>query len=205
MDTMALRTLAFPYRLMLPGKRGLILFMTLDTERIGILSGLGKIRPGPVMATFTLTGNNRLMHHRLQQALLVAGMGVMTTQTIPLQKIPLVRFAHGFLAALVTLETKAVRFLYQQKRIFALMGSMAGNTSLAEWSMDILFLILNTIMASVTNLFLLFQQQSWIGGVMACVAGGAVPFSHRIVDGNRARLRRNGLMAAETQIRFILP
>lgn len=79
MDAMALRALALPHRLMLPGKRCLILFMALDTERICFLSGLDKIRPGSIMTAFALTGNYRLMHHRLQQAFLVAGMRVMAT------------------------------------------------------------------------------------------------------------------------------
>lgn len=202
---MALRTLAFPYRLMLPGKRGLILFMTLRTERIRFLPGLDKIRPGSIMAAFTLTGNNRLMHHRFQQTFFVAGMRVMATQAISLQEIPLMGFAHGVLAALMTLETEAVRFLHQQAGMLALMGGVTADTSFAEWSMNILFFILTAIMTSVADLFLLFQQQAGIRGVMACVTGGAVPFSHRLMDGNRARFRSHGLMATQTQIRFILP
>ena len=79
MNAMTLRALAFLHRLMLPGERGLILFMTLDTEEIGLLSGLGKIRPGPIMAASTLTGNHRLVDHGFQQPLVVAGMRVMAT------------------------------------------------------------------------------------------------------------------------------
>ena len=78
MHTMALRALAFLNRLMLPSERGLILFMTLNAEQIGILRGLGKIRPGPVMAASALAGKNRLMDNGFQQTLLVAGMGVVT-------------------------------------------------------------------------------------------------------------------------------
>lgn len=205
MNAMTLRTLAFLHRLMLPGEHGLILFMALDTEGIRLLRRLDEIRPGSIMAALTLTGNYRLMHHCLQQALAVAGMRVMAAQTVSLQKIPLVRFAHGFLAALVALETKAVRLLHQQAGLLALMGGVTGNTSLAEWGMDIFFLKTGAIMASVAQLFLLLQQQAGIGRIMACVTGRTIPLFHRLVDGNRARLRRHGLMAAEADIRFFLP
>lgn len=123
-------------------------------------------------------------------------MRVVAAQTVPLQKIPLVRFAHGFLAALVALETEAVRLLHQQAGLLALMGSVTGSTSLAEWGMDIFFLEKGAIMASVAQLFLLLQQQTGIGGVMACVTGRTIPLFHRLVAGNRARIRRHGLMAA---------
>ena len=123
-------------------------------------------------------------------------MRVMTAQTVPFQKIPLVRFAHGFLAALVALETEAVRLLHQQAGLLAFMGSVTGSTSLAEWGMDIFFLKKGAIMASVAQLFLFLQQQAGIGGIVACVTGGTIPLFHRLVAGNRARLRRHGLMTA---------
>lgn len=132
-------------------------------------------------------------------------MGAMAAQTVPFQKIPLVRFAHGFLAALVALETEAVRLLHQQAGLLALMGGVAGSTSLAERGMDIFFLKKGAIMASVAQLFLLLQQQAGIGGVMACVTGGTIALFHRLVTGNRARIRRHGLMATEAEIRFFLP
>lgn len=132
-------------------------------------------------------------------------MRVMAAQTISLQKIPLVRFAHGFLAALVALETEAVRLLHQQAGLLALMGGMTGDTSLAEWGMDIFFLKTGAIMASVAQLLFLLQQQAGIGGIMACVTGRTIPLFHRLVDGNRARFRRDGLMAAKADIRFFLP
>jgi len=132
-------------------------------------------------------------------------MRVMAAQTVPFQKIPLVRFAHGLLAALVALETEAVRLLNQQAGLLALMGGVTGNTSLAEWGMDIFFLKKSAIMASVAQLFLLLLQQAGIGGIMACVTGGTIPLFHRLVAGNRARIRRHGLMAAQTQLRFFLP
>ena len=205
MNTMTLRALAFLHRLMLPNEHGLVLFMALDTERIRLLRGLDKVRPGSVMAALTLTGNNRLMHYCFQQALAVAGMRVMAAQTVPFQQIPLVRFAHGFLAALVALETKAVRLLHQQAGLLALVGSVTGSTSLTEWGMDIFFLKKGAIMASVAQLFLFLQQQAGMGGIMACVTGGTIPLFHRLVAGNRARIRRHGLMAAQTQLRFFLP
>jgi len=113
-------------------------------------------------------------------------------------------FAHGFLAAFVTLETETVRFLRQQAGMLALMRSVAAHAPLAEWRMNILFLILTAFMTSVAEFLLFLDQQAGMGRIMACVTGGAVPFSHRLVDGNRARFRRNRLMAAQTQIRLIL-
>lgn len=131
-------------------------------------------------------------------------MRVMTTQAIPLQGIALVRFAHGLFPALVTFQTEAVRLLHQQKRLLALMGGMTGCTSLDEWGMNIFLLIMTAIMTSVTHLFLLLKQQPGIGGIMACVTGRAVAFSHRFVDGNRVRLRSHVWMTTQTQLRFFL-
>ena len=205
MNAVALRALAFLHRLVLPSEGGLILFMTLDTEQIGLLRGLDKIRPGPIVATAALTGDNRLMDYGFQQPLGVAGMRVMAIQALPLQDIALVRFAHGFLSAFMALEAEAVRLLHQQTGLFALVGSMTGNATLAKGGMNIFFLEMRAFMTSVTKLFLVLQQQPGIGGVMACMAGGTVPLFYRLMAGNRARFRRQILMAAQTQFRLLLP
>jgi hypothetical protein len=205
MNAMALRAFAFLHRLVLPGEGGLILFMTLDTEQIRLLRGLDEIRPGPIVATAALAGDNRLMDHGFQQPLGVAGMRVMAVQTLPFQGIALVRFAHGLFSALMAFETKTVRLLHQQTGLLALMGSMTGNTSLAERGVNIFFLKMRARMTSVAKLFLFLQQQPGIGGIMACMAGRTIAFFYRLMAGTRARFRRQGLMTAQTQVRLFLP